>query len=101
MKNDMIIYVSKDGNIKVDVNILQDNLWMSQDVMANLYDTTKNNISMHLKNIFAEGELDKNLVVKKFLTTANDGKKYNVIHYNLDAIISVGYRINSKKANGN
>ena len=98
MKNDMIIYVSKDGNIKVDVNILQDNLCMSQDVMANLYDTTKNNISMHLKNIFAEGELDKNLVVKKFLTTANDGKKYNVIHYNLDAIIAVGYRINSKKA---
>ena len=98
MKNDMIIYVSKDGNIKVDVNILQDNLWMSQDVMANLYDTTKNNISMHLKNIFAEGELNKNLVVKKFLTTAKDGKNYNVIHYNLDAIIAVGYRINSKKA---
>lgn len=98
MKNNMIIYISKDGNIKVDVNILQDNLWMSQEVMSNLYDTTKNNISMHLKNIFAEGELDKNSVIKKFLTTASDGKKYNVIHYNLDAIIAVGYRINSKKA---
>ena len=66
--------------------------------MANLYDTTKNNISIHLKNIFGEGELEKNSVVKKFLTTASDGKKYNVLHYNLDAIIAVGYRINSKKA---
>ncbi len=98
MKNSMIIYVSKDGNVKVDVNILQDDIWMSQDVMANLYDTTKNNISMHLKNIFDEGELEKNSVVKKFLTTANDGKNYKVLHYNLDAIIAVGYRINSKKA---
>ncbi len=98
MKNNMIIYVSKDGNIKVDVNILNEDLWMSQDVMANLYDTTKNNISMHLKNIFDEGELQKDSVVKKFLTTASDGKSYNVLHYNLDAIIAVGYRINSKKA---
>ena len=98
MKNNMIIYVSKDGNVKVDVNIQNEDIWMSQDVMANLYDTTKNNISMHLKNIFDEGELEKNSVVKKFLTTASDGKKYNVLHYNLDAIIAVGYRINSKKA---
>ena len=98
MKNSMIIYVSKDGNVKVDVNILQDDIWMSQDVMANLYDTTKNNISMHLKNIFDEGELEKNSVVKKFLTTAKYGKNYNVLHYNVDAIIAVGYRINSKKA---
>lgn len=94
----MIIYISKDGNVKVDVNVVQENLWMSQDLMANLYGTTKNNISMHLKNIFEEGELDKDSVVKKILTTAADGKKYNVIHYNLDAIIAVGYRINSKKA---
>ena len=98
MKNNIIIYVSKDGNVQVDVNILYDDIWMSQDVMASLYDTTKNNISMHLKNIFNEGELEKNSVVKKFLTTAKDGKKYNVSHYNLDAIIAVGYRINSKKA---
>ncbi len=98
MKNNMIIYISKDGNVKVDVNIQNEDIWMSQDVMANLYDTTKNNISMHLKNIFEEGELEKDSVVKKFLTTASDGKKYNVLHYNLDAIIAVGYRINSKKA---
>lgn len=98
MNNNMIIYISKDGNVKVDVNVVQENLWMSQDLMANLYGTTKNNISMHLKNIFEEGELDKDSVVKKILTTAKDGKNYNVIHYNLDAIIAVGYRINSKKA---
>lgn len=98
MKNNMVIYVSKDGNVKVDVNILEDDIWMSQELMANLYDTTKNNISIHLKNIFAEGELEKDSVVKKFLTTASDGKNYNVLHYNLDAIIAVGYRINSKKA---
>ena len=94
----MIIYASKDGNIKVDVNIQNEDIYMSQDIMANLYDTTKNNISIHLKNIFDEGELEKDSVVKKILTTASDGKKYNVLHYNLDAIIAVGYRINSKKA---
>src|SRR5574344_2779141 len=98
MKNNMIIYVSKDGNVKVDVNVQNEDIWMSQDVMANLYDTTKNNISMHLKNIFDEGELEKDSVVKKFLTTTSDGKNYNVLHYSLDAIIAVGYRINSKKA---
>ena len=98
MKNNMIIYVSKDGNVKVDVNIENEDIWMSQDVMANLYGTSKQNISYHINNIFKEEELDKNLVVKDFLTTAKDGKNYNVSHYNLDAIIAVGYRINSKKA---
>lgn len=98
MKNNMIIYVSKDGNVKVDVNIQNEDIWMSQDVMANLYDTTKQNISYHLNNIFKDEELNKDSVVKDFLTTATDGKNYNVLHYNLDAIIAVGYRINSKKA---
>ena len=96
--NNILIYVSKDGNVKVDVNFQNDDIWMSQEVMANLYGTTKNNISMHLNNIFKEEELIKDSVVKDFLTTANDGKKYNILHYNLDAIIAVGYRINSKKA---
>ena len=98
MENKLIIYTSKDGNIKVNVNIQNEDIWMSQDLMSNLYDTTKNNISMHLKNIFNEGELQKESVVKKFLTTASDGKNYNISHYSLDAIIAVGYRINSKKA---
>lgn len=101
MKNNMIIYVSKNGNIKVDVNIQNEDIWMSQDVMANLYDTTKQNISYHLSNIFKEEELDKNSTVKDFLTVQNEGNrkvKRNIEHYNLDAIIAVGYRINSKKA---
>ncbi len=98
LKNNMMIYISKDGKIKVEVNFQNNNIYMSQDVIANLYDTSKNNVSMHLKNIFNEGELNKSSVVKKFLTTAKDGKQYNVLHYNLDAIIAVGYRINSKKA---
>lgn len=65
--NNMLIYVSKDGNVKVDVNIQNEDIWMSQDVMANLYDTTKHNISYHLNNIFKE-ELNKNSTVKDFLT---------------------------------
>lgn len=100
MKNNMIIYVSKDGNIKVDVNIKNEDIWMSQDVMVNLYDATKQNISYHLSNIFKE-ELNKNSTVKDFLTVQNEGNrkvKRNIEHYNLDAIIAVGYRINSKKA---
>ena len=98
MQNDIIIYTSKDGKIKVDVNVSNDSIWMSQEIMSNLYGTSKQNISYHLNNIFKEDELNKDSVVKDFLTTASDGKKYNILHYNLDAIIAVGYRINSKKA---
>ena len=98
IENNILIYEAKNGSVKVDVNLQNEDIWLSQELMAKLYDTTKNNISMHLKNIFDEGELQKFSVVKKFLTTASDGKKYNVLHYNLDAIIAVGYRINSKKA---
>ena len=101
MKNNIIIYVSSDGNVRVDVSIEDETIWMSQEVMANLYDTTKQNISYHLNNIFKECELDKNSTVKEFLTVQNEGSrkvKRNIEHYNLDAIIAVGYRINSKKA---
>ena len=101
MKQNVLIYVSKNGKVKVDVNINNDDAWMSQELMAKLYDTTKNNISMHLKNIFKEGELDKDSTVKKILTVQNEGNrevKRNIEYYNLDAIIAVGYRINSKKA---
>lgn len=77
--NNILIYVSKDGNVKVDVNFQNDDIWMSQEVMANLYGTSKQNISYHLNNIFKEYELIKDLVVKDFLTTANDGirKEFN------------------------
>jgi len=98
MKNNMLIYVSKDGTIKVDVNLQEDTIWMSQEVMANLYDTTKQNISYHLNKIFDDEELDKNSTVKNFLTVQTEGNrkvKRNIEHYNLDAIIAVGYRINS------
>jgi len=96
--NNIVIYTSKDGIIKVDTTLQNETIWMSQNELAKLFDTTKNNISLHMKNIFESEELEENSVVKKFLTTACDGKKYNVIHYNLDAIIAVGYRINSKRA---
>ena len=98
IENNILIYESKDGSVKVDVNVQNEDVWLSQELMAKLYDTTKNNISIHMKNIFECGELDENSVVKKILTTASDGKNYNVMHYNLDAIIAVGYRINTKKA---
>ena len=66
MKNNMIIYVSEDGQVKVDVNVQNEDIWMSQDIMAKLYGTTKNNISIHLKNIFNEGELEKTQMLRKF-----------------------------------
>ena len=96
MKDNVIIYVSKNGRVKVDVSINNDDAWMSQDLMAKLYDTTKNNISMHLKNIFDDGELIKEATVKKILTVQKEGNrnvKRNIEYYNLDAIIAVGYRI--------
>lgn len=98
LENNIVIYTSKDGNVKVDMNVKNESIWMSQEQIAKLYDTTKNNISIHMKNIFECGELDEISVVKKILTTASDNKKYNIMHYNLDAIIAVGYRINSKRA---
>lgn len=96
--NNILIYTSKDGNVKVDVSLNNEELWLSQELMANLYETTKQNISYHINNIFNEKELNKNSVVKNFLTTASDSKKYKVLYYNLDAIIAVGYRINSRRA---
>ena len=84
MKQNVLIYVSKNGKVKVDVNINNDDAWMSQELMAKLYDTTKNNISMHLKNIFEEGELNKDSTVKKILTVQNEGNrevKRNIEYY--------------------
>jgi hypothetical protein len=73
-------------------------VWLTQQLLADLFSTTKQNVSLHLKNIFKEGELLENSVVKEFLTTASDGKEYKVKYYNLDSIIAVGYRINSRQA---
>ena len=95
MENDIIIYQTEDGKTKIDVKIENETVWLTQNQMAELFQTTKQNISLHIKNLFDEGELNKNSVVKDYLTTAADGKNYNTRHYNLDVIISVGYRVKS------
>ena len=93
--NDIIFYTTDDGQIKLEVRLEVVNVWLTQSAMAELFDTTKQNISLHIKNIFEEKELDENSVVKENLTTALDGKKYKTKFYNLDLIISVGYRVKS------
>ncbi len=101
LKNYIVIYTSKDGIVKVDTTLDNETIWMSQNELAKLFDTTKNNISLHMKNIFESGELVESATVKNFLTVQKEGTrevKRMVIHYNLDAIIAVGYRINSKRA---
>lgn len=93
--NKFIIYTSEDGQIKIEVRLEDENVWLTQNAMAQLFDTTKQNISLHIKNIFEEKELEENTVVKENLTTASDGKRYRTKFYNLDLIISVGYRVKS------
>ncbi len=95
MENNIIIYQTQDGQTKIDVKIENETVWLTQKDMAELFETTKQNVSTHIKNIFNEGELNENSVVKDFFTTADDGKNYNTKHYNLDVIISVGYRVKS------
>ena len=93
--NDIIFYITDDGQVKIEVRLEDENVWLTQNAMAELFDTTKQNISLHIKNIFEEKELDENSVVKENLTAALDGKKYKTKFYNLDLIISVGYRVKS------
>lgn len=93
-----LIYKAEDGRLKIDVRFEGETVWLTQQRMAALFQTTKQNIGQHLRNIFAEGELAPDSVVKDFFTTAADGKKYRVRFYNLDAIISVGYRVRSAVA---
>lgn len=95
MESEIIIYQIQNGNTKIEVKLENETVWLSQNQMATLYQVTKQNISYHLGNIFKERELDENSVVKEFLTTAADDKRYKTFYYNLDAIISVGYRIKS------
>jgi hypothetical protein len=94
-KGELLIYQAEDGNVKLEVRLENETIWLTQQLMAELFQTTKQNIGRHLKNIFEEGELKADSVVKKFFTTAADGKRYNTNFYNLDAIISVGYRVKS------
>lgn len=93
--NKILIYTDNDGLTKIDVKLEEDTLWLTQAQMCELYQTSKSNVSEHIKHIFEEGELQEDSVVRKFRTTAADGKSYNVNYYNLDMIISLGYRIRS------
>jgi hypothetical protein len=94
-KPQLIIYQTEDGQTKLHVPIDGETVWLSQKQMAELFQCSIDNISLHLKNIFKEKELKENSVIEEISTTATDSKKYKIKHYNLDAIISVGYRINS------
>ncbi len=98
MASEILIYRLDNGAAEIDVKLENQDVWLNQQQMVTLYQTTKQNISLHLSNIFKEGELVENTVVKYFLTTASDGKTYNTKYYNLDAIISVGYRVKSSIA---
>src|SRR3989338_4930060 len=93
-----LLYTTPEGDIKVDVFLHNENIWLTQKRIAELFGVQVPTINEHLKNIFNSGELDENSVIRNFLITAADGKKYNTHFYNLDAIISVGYRINSRRA---
>ena len=94
-KSEIIIYQSEDGLTHIDVKIDNDTVWLTLDQMAALFDRDKSTVSRHIKNVFDEGELERESVVAKFATTATDGKTYQVDYYNLDVIISVGYRVKS------
>ena len=92
-----LLYTTSDGKEKIEVRLENETVWVTQAAMAELFQTTKQNISLHLKNIFEEDELDQNSVVKEYLTTAADGKKYQVRSYNLEVIIAIGYRVRSHR----
>jgi hypothetical protein len=94
-KGELIIYQDKENNISVTVRLEDENVWLTQANLVDLYQSSKSNVSEHIKHIFEEGELDENSVVRKFRTTAADGKNYDTAYYNLDLIISLGYRIKS------
>lgn len=95
LKSEIIVYQTEDGRVKLDVRLENETVWQTQQMMADLFQTSKSNISEHIKHVFEEGELNEPSVVRKFRTTATDGKNYNVAYYNLDVIISVGYRVKS------
>ena len=94
-KGQVIVYQSEDGATQVDVSLYEETVWLNLNQMVDLFQRDKSVISRHLRNIFKSGELDRQSVVAKFATTAADGKTYQVEYFNLDAIISLGYRVNS------
>jgi hypothetical protein len=97
-KSEFIFYTSPNGDIKIEVFLADETIWLTQKKMAELFDVEVNTINYHLKEIFKTGELEENSVIRKIRITVGDGKKYLNNFYNLDAIIAVGYRVNSKRA---
>lgn len=95
---EILIYQTEDGLTNINVKMQDETVWLTQQQLAELYQSSKSNVSEHIKHIFEEGELDEESVVRKFRTTASDGKNYNITYYNLDMIISLGYRIKSSIA---
>jgi|SRR6185312_5553377 len=94
-KSEVLMYQSEDGITRIQVQLNDNTVWLTQADMVDLFQSSKPNISEHIKHIFEEGELTENSVVRKFRTTAADGKNYNTTYYNLDVVISVGYRVKS------
>lgn len=95
---EFLLYTSPNGDIKVEAFLHNENIWLTQKRMAELFGVDVRTINEHLQNIFKSGELEENSVIRKFRTTASDGKKYEVKFYNIDAILSIGYRVNSFQA---
>ena len=93
----IIIYQTEDGNTKIETRLEDETVWLTQAQLCELFQKSKATVSEHIKNIFDENELDANSVVRNFRTTASDGKNYNTTFYNLDVIISVGYRVKSQQ----
>ena len=93
----LILYQTEDGQTRIEVRLLDETVWLSQAQLCELFDKDKRTISEHIQNVFSEGELSQESVVRNFRTTAADGKNYQVLHYNLDVIISVGYRVSSHR----
>ena len=97
MKREAIVFKNGELELQVEVSPEKETVWLSLDQMAQLFDKNKSTVSRHIRNIFVENELEKNSVVANFATTAKDGKTYKVDYYNLDVIISVGYRVKSQR----
>ncbi len=95
---EFLIFTAQSGEESIEVKYADETVWLSQKMMAKLFEVSVPTVNEHLKNIFSSGELSENSVIRNFLITASDGKSYNTHFYNLDAIISVGYRVNSQKA---
>ena len=97
-ENKLILYKDDEGKLSVNTLFADEDVWLTQAQLVEIYKSSKSNISEHLRNIFDDNELDKDSVVRKFRTTAADGKNYQVLHYNLDVIIALGYRVQSPVA---